>query len=73
MVSDELSGAVRILRQTTSAGTELPAEPFCPYSARQSRMFMVTKNALTRMRVIREIMASNQPSGKKAETTDYHG
>src|SRR5256885_6790205 len=56
MLKEELSGAVSILRQTTSAGTELPAEPCWPYSARQSRTFMVIQNRARTRRTIREIM-----------------
>src|SRR5437899_9862520 len=36
-------------------------------------MFMVTQNAVTRMKAMREIMASDQASEKKTATADKHG
>ena len=47
MVKEETSGAVRILRQTKSTGTEM-SPPCEPYSARHNSTFIVTQNAAIR-------------------------
>src|SRR5450631_863255 len=59
MFNDEASGAVRIFRQTSSAGTEI-SPPCAPYSACQSRKFIATQNAAMKKNVRRWIMRNSR-------------
>src|SRR5450432_4323207 len=55
MLKDEASGAVRILRQTSSTGTGSP--PPCElYSARHKKKFIVTQNTAMARKMMRERM-----------------
>src|SRR5208282_353339 len=62
MVKAETSGAVKILRQTKSTGTEI-SPPCEPYSARHNNTFIVTQNAAIKKNVTRGTMRSPQVDG----------
>ncbi len=52
MLKDEFSGAVKILRQTSSTGTGSP--PPCElYSVRHNKKFIVTQNAAMARKKVR--------------------
>lgn len=62
MLKDKASGAVKILRQTSSTGTGSP--PPCElYSARHNNTFIVTQNTAMKINNMRELIC-NQSGGR---------